>query len=151
MNGFPKLNPAGITCHTFVNENALETLVYTNTYLRNNGYAKSVLDLVITDIPNLCQISYEAPIGKSPPITIACSVQLSTKKDKSFSRTKWLYHKANWELVNDSITTSVSNLKNITIRQDVDETWFFIKQSVHNAMNKQIPKRVIKRSPHDKP
>jgi hypothetical protein len=56
MNGFPNSNPAGITCHTFVTENALENLVYTNTYLRNIGHAKSVLDLVITDIPTCVKL-----------------------------------------------------------------------------------------------
>jgi hypothetical protein len=85
MNGCPQSNPAGITCHTFVTENALENLVYANTYLRNIGHSKSVQDLVITDIPNMCQIGYEAPIGKSPHITIACSVKFSTKKKTNLS------------------------------------------------------------------
>jgi hypothetical protein len=137
--------------YTFVTENALENLVFANTFLRNSGQAKSVLDLVITDIPKVCNIEYETPIGKSQHVTIVCNVKLSTKKDKPYLRTKWLYHKADWEKVNHSISTSLTNISSYTIKQDVNETWSCIKSSIHNAMNEHIPKRVIKRSPHDKP
>jgi hypothetical protein len=78
-------------------------------------------------------------------------VKLSTKKDKTYLRTKWLYHKADWEKVNHSITTSLTNISSYTINQDVNETWSYIQSSIHNAINEHIPKRVIKRSPHDKP
>jgi hypothetical protein len=145
IKGNPKTNPAGNSCYTFVTENALENLVFANTYLRNSGQAKSVLDLVITDIPKVCHIEYETPIGKSPHVTIVCNVKLSTKKDKPYLRTKWLYHKADWEKVNHSITTSLTNISSYTIKQDVNETWSYIKSSIHNAMNEHIPKRVIKR------
>jgi hypothetical protein len=116
-------------------------------FLRNSGQAKSVLDLVITDIPKVCHIEYETPIGKSPHATIVCNVKLSTKKGKPYLRTKWLYHKADWEKVNHSITTSLTNISSYTIKQDVNETWSYIKsqsimQSTNtfpNVLSKEVP------------
>jgi hypothetical protein len=151
INGNPKTNLAVNSCFTFVTENALGNLVFANTYLRNSGQFKSLRDLVITDIPKVCHIEYETPIGKSPHVTIVFNVKLSTKKDKPYFRTKWLYHKADWEKVNHSITTPLTNISSYTIKQDVNETWSYIKSSIHNAMNEHIPKRIIKRSPRDKP
>ena len=53
MHGNSKSNDAGLSCFKVCQTTGLVNLVSGNTYLRNQGSAVSVLDLVLTDSPQI--------------------------------------------------------------------------------------------------
>ena len=55
VHGNPKTNDTGNACYSMCQLLSLNNLVKENTFVRNSGQAKSVLDLVLMDSPNLIE------------------------------------------------------------------------------------------------
>jgi len=147
VHGNPKTNDAGNACYSMCQLLGLTNLVKENTFVRNSGQAKSVLDLVLTDSPNLIKnMIIENPIGSSPHARISLKINLVPACHVIFKKTNWLYHKANWNAMRDQLRNS-----DWTLNDDINLTWEKYKTNIKSSMEKHIPKRVIKRNTNDKP
>ena len=96
VHGNPKTNDAGNACYTMCQLLSLTNLVKENTFVCNSGHTKYVLDLVLTDFPNLIKnMMIKNPIGSSPHARISLKINLVPACRVIYKKTSWLYHKAN--------------------------------------------------------
>jgi hypothetical protein len=125
----------------------LKNVVSGNTYLRNTGQAVSVLDLVLTDSPYLINsLILEDPLGSSPHGLVSFKIDISTKVVKTYLKTSWQYHRADW----DGLCSFLQN-SDWTLGDNVNLAWGKVKSNIISGMESFIPKYVIKRNVNDKP
>ena len=146
-HGNPKNNDAGSACFEFCQILGLKNMVKGNTFLRNSGFAMSVLDLVLTDNPNLINdVQINDNIASSSHACIAFKLRVQPKLQKYYSKISWKYHLTNWP----SLCADLDKA-DWSIDENVDDTWSKFKANIKRAMDYHIPKIQIKRSFHDQP
>ena len=110
-----------------------------NTYLRNQGSAVSVLDLVLTDSPQIGnKFSLENAVGSSSHARVAVTLCFSPTIHKSYNKISWQYHRADWEGMCQFFEST-----EWCSSRDVNERWSSIKHCILQSMDKFIPKREI--------
>ncbi len=146
VHGNPKTNDAGNACYNLCQMLGMVNLIKENTFIRNSGQAVSVLDLLLTDSPNLIKnISFENPVGSSSHTRVAINLIFDPSCHVMYKKTSWLYHKGNWEDLRNKLGNSDWNFN-----EDVNLAWDKCKANIKLAMDQHIPKRVIKRRINDK-
>ena len=105
--GNPKTNDAGNACYSMCQLLGLTNLVKENTFVHNSGQAKSVLDLVLTDSPNLIKsMIIENPIGSSPHARISQKINRVPARHVVYKKISWLYDKAKWNAMHYQLRNS---------------------------------------------
>eukprot|EP00732_Lithocolla_globosa_P001776 Lithocolla_globosa_v1_NODE_969_length_3008_cov_31.801219.p2 type:complete len:138 gc:universal NODE_969_length_3008_cov_31.801219:392-805(+) len=100
-NGQGKTDAAGKELNCLAIDRSLEQLVTENTYLRNTGEAKSILDLVLTDHPNLVEsVKIKPPISStsatSPHPVIESIINIAPTIEQLPPRKVWIYKKGDF-------------------------------------------------------
>ena len=144
VHGNPKTNDAGNACYTMCQLLGFTNLVKENTFVRNSGHAKSVLDLVLTDSPNLIKnIIIKNPIGSSSHARISLKINLVPACHVIYKKTSWLYHKANWNAMRDQLRNSdwtLINDINLTWEKNTKQTLSHQWRSIYQKeLSKEIP------------
>ena len=115
--------------------------------MRNIGKTESTLHLVLTDSPNeISKVSFENPVGATAHCRIAVELKFAPKSQSTFTKTSWKYHLANWPAMCDHLKTC-----DWGNTDDVNQKWDTIRGDVKDAMNRFIPKVIIKRKVDDQP
>jgi len=84
------LSELGTKLYDMILDNGLIQLIDSPTHLDNTGRPQHLLDLVVTDSPELILDSYVlAPIDKCHHCPTFCKLAISIPKDKPYKRTVW--------------------------------------------------------------
>eukprot|EP00732_Lithocolla_globosa_P001711 Lithocolla_globosa_v1_NODE_918_length_3082_cov_45.234886.p1 type:complete len:552 gc:universal NODE_918_length_3082_cov_45.234886:2633-978(-) len=153
-HGIAKTNPAGLGLKNLILDASLEQLVTENTYLRNKGNAKSVIDIVLTDHPNYVKsVTVRPPVSSasatsSHPV-IESKLNVVPKLEPVLPRKVWMYNKADFN-------EQRSFLKEVNWKVgfssgDANTAADFFTDKVLLSMEKFIPTKQIIRHPPDQP
>lgn len=117
---------------------------------RVRGQQTSLIDLVLTNDRKLVsELWEEPPFGRSDHNTVAVKIQLRITKGFTHKVEKRSYHAAEYSQINRYISQH-SNLDTISGDQDatpVCTIYDHLQQVVHEAIDRLIPLKIIKRNP----
>lgn len=140
-------NKACKTSNSFLNtlqHNLLSQHIYEPTHYRALQ-TQNILDLVITNKDFLSDLNFLPPLGKSHHIIVHFNLFLKESTFSTVATTKYLFGKANFVGMREFVGSYEweENLKDV---KDVDECWSKIKNVLHIAKDKFVPKVKIKPS-----
>ncbi len=119
------------------------------THLRADGSLGSLLDLVVTNDPNLISdVSTHPPIGSSDHLVVECATNLRKEgtpqqTSPSLARRIWCYDKADCSALNKHLLSL--DWPDVLTASDIDSAWIAWKSSFLSTVKKYIPSKVIKK------
>ena len=132
----------GVAALDFCSLAGLQQLVNSPTHAGGNR-----LDLVMTDVPDVIDVSVSAPLGSSDHCFLSvCARVHQIVHDHTITRHVLLKHSVNW----DSVREAVKEFSWSTIVK-ADDPVDYLNNLVLDVITKFIPSRVIKVRSRDKP
>eukprot|EP01068_Selenidium_serpulae_P000029 Selendium_serpulae@DN10058_c0_g1_i1.p1 len=126
-------------------------LVEDNTFVKNVGQAKSVLDVILTNRSDQhLETAISAPLssstGTSGHAVVETTIKVDATTEEPCTRTVRLYKHANF----DALRKFLRNVDwNWT--QDVEPSADLLTKTITSAMNKFIPSRTVTQNPGNQP
>eukprot|EP00732_Lithocolla_globosa_P000417 Lithocolla_globosa_v1_NODE_127_length_6020_cov_51.448114.p1 type:complete len:867 gc:universal NODE_127_length_6020_cov_51.448114:3658-1058(-) len=153
-SGKTKTDKAGKELNKLIIEASLKQLVTENTYFRNKGSATSVIDIVLSDHPNLIEsVEIKPPISSdsatSPHPVIESKLTIVPKLEPQLPRKVWLYKKADFDGLRSVIKET--NWDESFCSGEADKAANFFTQKMRLSMEKFIPSKQIVTNPKDQP
>ena len=119
--------------------NAYLTQHITEPTRYRQGQKENILDLVFTLREEIIEdIKLLPPIGKSDHCSMIFNV-LGEDTGQKDTKTVYNYHKANYE----GMKNDIKNIKWKDCINEVEEGWKLIKDTIHQVMEKHVPKSII--------
>ena len=132
-------------------DNGLTQLVDSPTHLDNTDRPQHLLDLVITDSPELILDSHVlAPLGKCHHCPTFVKLAISLPKDKPYKRTVWDFNNIDIEALTVALTDAPWNTT-YELYDDIDDIEHYWTSLFLDAAKQYIPMRTITVRPHSKP
>ena len=103
------------------------------------GQKENTLDLIFTYEDVIDDIQYIPPVGKSDHCSILFSAQKSEGSNQKQTKTIYNYNKANY----DEMRKDLKNVKWGEQILNLEEGWKVIKQTIHEAIERHVPTKVI--------
>lgn len=109
----------------------------------NGTSGRSVIDHIYTDLPE----SYTAvkichSIGTSDHCAIELSATVTPQRDRTYRRTFWLYHQANWDEIRERLDTTDWSIMKLST--NVDESWKVMVDTISNITSVLIPSKSVR-------
>jgi len=150
-NGSHFTSELGTKLYEMVADNGLTQIIDSPTHLDNAGRPQHLLDLLITDSPDLILDSQVLPpIGSCKHCPTFCKLAISLPKDKPFKRTVWDFNNVDIISLTDALTAAPWNTA-YELYDDVDDIEHFWNQLFLETARQYIPTRTITVHPHTKP
>ena len=141
----------GTKLYDLVADNGLTQIVNSPTHLDNTGRPQHLLDLILTDSPELihnCQIL--APIDKCHHCPTICELAISLPRDKPYKRTVWDF--SNFDIIGlyEALSAAPWGVA-YQVYNDIDDIEHYWSSLFLDTLKQFIPTRTITVKPHSKP
>jgi len=141
----------GTKLHDMITDNGLFQLIDQPTHLDNTGRPQHLLDLIITDSPELILDSHLlSPIDKCHHCPTFCKLAISLPKDKPYKRTVWDFNNIDIIGLTQSLTTAPWDTA-YELYDDIDDIEHYWTSLFLDTAKQYIPTRTITVHPHNKP
>ena len=122
-------------------DNYLTQHVTKHTRFRENSQP-STLDLILANTDYIIgDIDYQEPLGSSDHIVLSFNLNVNSVHNMDV-RSKPLYFKANYELINSKIEEI--NWATILEEKSMEEAWTTFKENISQIVKEYIPERIAK-------
>ena len=141
----------GTKLYDLVTDNGLTQLIDSPTHLDNTGRPQHLLDLILTDSPELILDSHVlAPIGKCRHCPTFVKLAISLPKDRPYKRTVWDFNNIDIETLTVALTDAPWNTA-YELFDDIDDIEHYWTTLFLDTVKQYIPTRTITVRPHSKP
>lgn len=141
----------GNKLYDLVTGNGLTQLIDSPTHLDNTGRPQHLLDLVMTDSPELILDSHIlAPIDKCHHCPTFCKLAVRLPKDKPYKRTVWDLKNIDIAGLSLALTSAPWNVA-YDIYDDIDDIEHYWTSLFIDTAKQFIPMRIITVRPRNKP
>ena len=141
----------GTKLHDLVIDNGLTQIIDSPTHLDNTGRPQHLLDLIITDTPELVlDTQVLSPIGKCRHCPTFCKMAISLPKDKPYKRTVWDFKNIDIIGLTQALTAAPWDTA-YELYDDIDDIEHYWTSLFIDSAKQYIPTRTLTVRPHSKP
>ncbi len=141
----------GTKLHDLVADNGLTQIVDSPTHLDNTGRPQHLLDLILTDSPEMIHNSQIlAPIDKCHHCPTVCELNISLPRDKPYKRTVWDFSNINIIRLYETLSAAPWGVA-YQVYNDIDDIEHYWSSLFLDTLKQFIPTRTITVKPRSKP
>lgn len=141
----------GTKLYDLITDNGLTQLIKSPTHLDNTGRPQHLLDLIITDSPELILDSHIlAPIDKCHHCPTICKLAITLPKDRPYKRTVWDFKNIDIDALNEALSAAPWGTA-YEVYDDIDDIEHYWTSLFLDTAKQYIPTRIITIRPYSKP
>ena len=139
----------GLQLVNLVNRHGLSQII--NEPTRITDQTASLLDLIITDVPNdIIQTGTLSPVGTSDHAVVICKLNLNTRAPQMYTREVWNFQQADWSGLNTALTMAPFDVA-FQLYNDIDDIVHYWVNLVKQMLKEFIPCHIVRVRPKDTP